>query len=215
MEGSSLPTSIERDARVWIAQARSLVYCVLALVFDAEGGDGLEALSTSPEVRESFEVLCGEEGRRLLESVGDLDRFEYAALFIGPGRAGASPWESSYRSKDGLVMGRTTLSVAESYRAAGYESIGHGRVPDDHIAAELFFMASLCRDEGTEAEQLSFLEGHLGMWVGDFADRVKQADASSVYAAAAAIVADFVGRDKNLVAELVAALPLHQKEGSR
>lgn len=211
MNESFLPPSAGQDAAAWIAQARSLVYCTLALVFDAEDRDGLKELSASPEVRQAFEVLCGEEGRKLLESANAFDRFEYTSLFIGPGRVGASPWESSYRSKDGLIMGRTTLSVAESYRSAGYESVGHGHVPDDHIATELFFMASLCKDEGTETKQLSFLDSHLGTWVGDFARQVGQADASGTYAAAATVAADFIEHDKLLVAELIAAQASRQK----
>ena len=215
MDESFPSISIEKGKRDWIAQARSLVYSTLAAVFDAEREDGLEMISASPEAMQAFDVLCGKEGRRLLESMKSLDRFEYASLFIGPGRVGASPWESGYRSKDGLVMGRTTLSVAESYRAAGYKSAGHGRIPDDHIATELLFMASLCRDEGTEATQLSFLENHLGIWIGDFADRVRRADASGAYAAAATVAADFVRCDKRLIAELIAALPSHQKGNLR
>lgn len=211
MTGSFLPPSAVQDKAAWIAQARSLVYCTLALMFDSEGGDRLRELSTSSEVRQAFEVLCGEEGCGLLGLTSAFDRFEYASLFVGPGRVGASPWESSYRSKDGLVMGRTTLSVAESYRSAGYESMGHGHVPDDHIATELFFMASLCKDEGTEEKQLAFLDTHLGTWTGDFARQVGQADATGAYAAAAAVVADFVRRDKSLVAELIATRTPWQK----
>lgn len=109
-------------------------------------------------------------------------------------------------------MGRTALSVAESYRAAGYKSAGHGRIPDDHIATELLFMTSLCRDKGTGVTQLSFLENHLSIWmIDDFADRVRRADASGAYATAAMVAADLVRCDKKLIAELIASPPSPQK----
>lgn len=89
---------------------------------------------------QTFDVLCGKEGCRVLESMKSLDRFEYT---------------------------------------------------------------SLCRDEGTEATQLSFLENHLGIWIDDFADRVRRADASGAYAAAATVAADFVRCDKKFIAKLI------------
>lgn len=64
---------------------------------------------------------------------------------------------------------------------------------------------------GTEATQLSFLENHLGIWIDDFADRVRRANASGAYAAAATVAADFVRCDKKLIAKLIASPPSPRK----
>ncbi len=68
---------------------------------------------------------------------------DHLRLFIGPGHAVASPYESVHRSLEGLLFDEQTLQVREWYKRFGLSAPREGKEPDDHIALELEFVALL------------------------------------------------------------------------
>lgn len=182
-----------------LSAARSIVYGILARVFDSEKDEDLIKLSESSDVQIAFETLCGMEGVDFLKCLSSLQESDFAALFIGPGPALAPPYESSYLSKGGLPMGETTFRVRKAYRALGCKVAKKNSVPDDHISTELAFMAKASFDDAAIPEQASFLTEHLEKWAFSFSEKVTKARPESGYALAAKVMADFVGFDAQLV----------------
>lgn len=113
---------------------------------------------------------------------------DYHKLFIGPGPLLAPPWESVYRSKERLVFGEQTLAVRECYQSFGLASKQQNKEPDDHIALELEFMAWLCNQSETAAQQ-QFLNNHILKWVPLFCSDVAKGADTSFYR----IVAELTG----------------------
>jgi TorA maturation chaperone TorD len=104
-------------------------------------------------------------------------RRDYARLFVGPDKLLATPWESVYRSTEGIVFERQTLEVRAMYREFGMPIPHLGKEPDDHIGLELRFVAHLCAvgldaiQQGSAAQLQTVLNGlerffaeHLSQW---------------------------------------------------
>jgi len=197
-----MSSPITEEQLAWIKAARTTCYRVMARVFAAESDDELISLARQPEVHDAFDVLGGSGAQDMLGRLADLESSDYAALFVGPGPEEAPPWESAYRASDGLVMGKVTLEVRESFAEAGYSAPQRHHVPDDHLATELSFLGSLSKKQGTEAFQKRFIDQHLGLWVDRFADRVVEARPQSPYAQAATVLAEFVHADRVLLDEI-------------
>lgn len=115
----------------------------------------------------------------------DAMRDDYAALFVGPTRLKAPPWESVYRSRDHILFEKQTREVRAFYAAFGLEFNGINKEPDDHFGLELLFLAHLLgqalarRDTGDVAGQtqmmngvVQFLQNHTLHWAEAFLGRV-------------------------------------------
>ena len=125
--------------------------------------------------------LHTETGLQLLRACGagwspEALREDYNALFVGPPLL-AYPWESVYRSDEGIIFDETTLQVRETYRQFGLQAPRAKREPDDHIGLEMAFMVHLCglgiaaceQEDGAALDkalgaQKSFLANHLLCW---------------------------------------------------
>ncbi len=103
--------------------------------------------------------------------------WDFNRLFVGPGEMLAPPWESVHRSKTKLTFQEPTLQVRALYEAFGVQAPALHREPDDHLALELAFLATLSeraveageRGNGEQLEgclraQQAFLRDHLLAW---------------------------------------------------
>ena len=105
-------------------------------------------------------------------------RRDYTALFIGPRKKLAPPWESVYRSPDRLVMQEPEREVVRAYASerVGFEGMG-GHRPADHVALELQFVALMlersARSRSARASLRRFLDQHLLQWLPALAADVK------------------------------------------
>jgi TorA maturation chaperone TorD len=119
------------------------------------------------------------------EDIGALKR-DYARLFIGPDRLLAPPWESVYRSDEGLIFEKQTLEVRAQYQRFGMPIPMLNVEPDDHIGLELRFVAYLCAlaleaIEANQPDTLSelidaqrdFFADHLLQWAPDCLERIR------------------------------------------
>ena len=103
--------------------------------------------------------------------------WDFNRLFVGPGEMLAPPWESVHRSKTKLTFQESTLQVRALYEAFGVHAPALHREPDDHLALELAFLATLSERaveasdrgdddqlEGCLRAQQAFLRDHLLAW---------------------------------------------------
>ena len=182
--------------------------CFFSIFEDAPYDDSAKAFSgVLSQLRES-----------LSESIDAL-KSEYTRHYLGPEKLAAPPWESVYVSKKRLVFQESTLGVRQAYYEQGYRAKAFRRVPDDHIAIECDFVASLAQRacdaldeddsialrEALEAS-LRFLEEHLSVWIVPYAADLANAENAPFYAPVACLARDFVALDKRILEELVSSL---------
>lgn len=130
-------------------------------------------------------------GNALLEAAvrepapADVLEADFDALFVGPGRMHACPYESVYRSLEGLTFEAETMQVRRFYAEHELQAPAFNREPDDHIGLEVAFVGHLCiaalgaldDDDSARAHHLVssarlFVGQHLGVWAPDFCGRV-------------------------------------------
>lgn len=141
-------------------------------------------------------------GARLLEQAVEEEAdaatlmADFDALFVGPGRMHACPYESVYRSLEGLTFEAETMQVRRFYADHGLQAPAFNREPDDHVGLEVAFIGQLCLaaltameddDPGRAARDMSsarlFVSHHLGVWGPDFCTRVIEHAHTSFYRA--------------------------------
>ncbi|MEC4184543.1 molecular chaperone TorD family protein [Adlercreutzia sp. R21] len=231
-----------RDAVAELLALRQLLYALTARVFAAEPDEELATWCATDEVGAALAFLAeamadagGEvelvDGTTIAAAaasgVGDgALAAEYMKLFVGPATPLAPPWESVYRSADGLLFQASTLAVRDAYRAAGFAAAGYPHEPDDHLGTELGFMAALgeralrawqvgdiSRALDDMQHQAAFLEEHLSLWASALRDRVMAArvagSAGPFYAASADIACALVACDDAMINELMAEMERH------
>jgi len=123
---------------------------------------------------------------------------EFTRLLSGvqEGMGPPPPFESVWR--EDRLIGETTVAVIETYGRAGFADIDPDAGPQDHVAAELKFMAMLALREAEArragdaadaharlAQQRDFLDQHLAAWAPRWADAVIQQASMPLYAALA------------------------------
>jgi len=166
--------------------------------------DLLQAAYTAPLSHELAEALA--ESFTVYAALLDLDspgldpwepardEPEFCRLFVGPCGLIAPPYESVYRSPDGLLMQAQTLAVRAAYRAAGLETAPDRCEPDDHLPLELAFYAHLQRQAlsayqagdmasaaGRFDDMAQFQADHLSRWIPAFCGRVLMGSTSPFY----------------------------------
>ena len=137
-------------------------------------------------------------------------RVEYARLFIGPGRAAVSPYETIYDSQARavrplLMVSPAAVAVEQAYREAGVSLAAGLAEPPDHFAAEAEFLYYVgqkeaeCWAAGAESDArewrrkgTSFLADHVGGWGQEFCRLVEAQSRHPFYAAIAHFAAAFL-----------------------
>ncbi|CAK8723617.1 4Fe-4S Mo/W bis-MGD-type domain-containing protein [Candidatus Electrothrix laxa] len=107
-------------------------------------------------------------------------RYEYAELFLNAGKNPVFPYASCHITGEPLVMQKPVFEVRQVYRDSGVHKNPAYPDLDDHIAVELEFMAYLADQQGTEKQQRSFLEQHLG-WAAAFCEMLRSAAQTEWY----------------------------------
>ena len=142
-------------------------------------------------------------------------RSDYTRLFVGPAALPAPPWESVYLEGKRMVMQPSTLEVRGVYRAHGFIPALYPRGPDDHVALELDFLASLAAEacdacgRGDDAgmrdflvASRDFLSKHLARWIDSFACDLEEKGLSDFYACTVKSLAAFVAADVRNLEEM-------------
>lgn len=147
-----------------------------------------------------------EEARLMLE-------VDYNRLFVGPNSLLAPPYESYYESEGscpgmGRLRSQAERDVVRLYVEQGFEVAQECVELPDHIAIELEYLSRLCAAEadawarGDESEALGmqeafafFVEQHLGIWFGWFAQKINEGARYPFYPALALLVQECVVGD--------------------
>jgi TorA maturation chaperone TorD len=149
--------------------------------------------------------------------------FEFNRLFVGPGRLVAPPYESVYRSEDGLVMGESTVAARSAYAESGLAMRNSLREPEDHIATELEFLLELQNralsriTEGSLSElvalmrtQRKFIGDHLLLWIPAFCRRIEEGTRLEYFGALSRLLSTFITQEVVLASDLEATLAKRQ-----
>ncbi len=213
-------------------ESRGLFYSFLSAVFNDEVSVAKIADFLRPEnsgqLEKSLELIPEDKSARLQEGIKELKqrwgghlgdeekenldlRREFAYLFLTP--HGVHPYESIYRGKKKLLMDKPWEEVRKFYRSIGIEKDKSQMHPEDHIAVELGFMATLAymsgrfllEEENTELveeerrdmlkAQYSFLEQHLSKWVPQLCNDIAEKARHPFYRSVAELTAEFVRAD--------------------
>lgn len=152
-----------------------------------------------------------------------LDRLkgEYTALFIGPDKLPAPPWESVYRSEERIIFQESTLKVRRAYLEYEFLPANYPHEADDHLAMELDFMTHLskmtleCFEEEKYPEvsrllssQKEFLEEHLLVWIADFSREIQNAKTHYFYPRLTVLTGQILQVDKAVIQEVMTSLRL-------
>lgn len=148
------------------------------------------------------------ETGQLCDVVPNLEtlRLDYTGLFLGPFEVPAPPYGSTYLDTPDRVMTESTVEVEEWYRQEGLDiDIDE---PADHVAAELEFVGVLVLAEreavvdGTHEratdyarKQYEFLSQHLGRWISELADNMREHAETDFYRILADETQSFVESD--------------------
>jgi TorA maturation chaperone TorD len=137
---------------------------------------------------------------------------DYNRLFIGPGPLPAPMWESVYLDREHLLFGEDTLRVRQFYARFGLVFEHLGRQPEDHIAIELDFMATLIRrtlahlDAGDPSAaqellqaQAEFLQDHLLRWAIPSFEIFAEQAATPYYQGAGRLLTEYLPLDFDLI----------------
>ena len=204
-------------------ERRASSYTLLARLFSQEVDAAL--LAELHAMR--FPVGTGnahtDEGNRLL--AGYLSRVwdgtvqelavDYVHCFVGSGEdafSAAYPFESVYTSPRRLMMQEARDEVLAIYRSAGFEKADGWKESEDHVAAELEFVAALavqtseaCRagDAERAAEllrtQRGFLDAHLYAWTGMFTGDMRMFARTDFYRGLACVLDGLVESDREFL----------------
>lgn len=104
---------------------------------------------------------------------------EMTRLLEGPGLTPAPPYASYYLNNK-LLMGPPAVAARHTYLQWRVVPTGETRLPDDHLALELGFMAHLAQlavegDETALTASWGFLRRHLLPWLPRFCDTLARA----------------------------------------
>ncbi|NCD16409.1 MAG: dehydrogenase [Actinobacteria bacterium] len=181
----SLPGRLDALAAGWTALSRLLL---------SPPSDDTLAQVRNPALLDQWPLSGGttDRGKALLlqsaeagEDAGAVER-DFARLFVGPAKLTAPPWESVHRSRERLLFEAETFQVREWYARYGLEAPRLNREPDDHIALELEFLATLAEraltaleeDREEDAQELvaahqAFLAEHVLPWAPGLMDQIR------------------------------------------
>jgi putative dimethyl sulfoxide reductase chaperone len=206
---------------------RTSLYEILAACLSAEPSSEILAalrehlIPLKPALAGADSENLSDAVQRLLDSLNDAGpdalAVDYAGLFLGGAHGAVCPSESSY--VDGVLYGQSTRQVIDLYATHGFIKEDTFTEPEDHVALECAFMATLGRDfletaaesgaDGTQDRenlrfQRAFLLAHLGRWIPRWADHVQVCSRTSFYRALADLARALVETDKRLLADLSA-----------
>ena len=207
---------------------RASAYSFASRVFAKEVDD--ELLEQMRAMR--FPVSTGEaktdEGNRLLAGYlsntwgGTLQELavDYVRTFIGSGNdafSAAYPFESVYTSPKRLMMQEARDEVLAIYRSEGLDKSADWKESEDHVAAELEFMATLATstaaacEAGDEEEvarlvrvQEGFLSDHLYAWTGMFTADMRMRAQTDFYLGMASYLDGLLTSDLDLLRSVLA-----------
>ena len=206
-------------------EGRASIYNLLARMFRVEMDPMfLDELRAMRFPAQTGSDLMDAGYRRLASFLGKVGpatltdlAIDYVRTFIGHGidaHAAAYPYESVYTNPKRLMMSEARDQVLAIYHSEGIGKREDWHDPEDHMALELEFMATMATrtaaatrtGDDAEAERLTgvqraFLADHLRVWVPTFARDMRHFSQSDLYYALADLLEGFVELDAEYLGE--------------
>jgi len=227
--------SSQNDGISILLANRSYLYRLLQRIYADEPNSELMEIVTNDHTQEALGLILEQEPEfegyldlliKVREAMkkdpeGTLDKLksEYTYLFIGPNKLPAPPWESVYVTKERLIFQESTLKVRQAYLEYKFLPKNYPHEADDHLALELDFMAHLAGLAGEKFEegkveeakkvlldQKNFLEKHLLVWIGDFAEQIQESKTHYFYPQTAKLTARILKVDLDALEEIISYL---------
>ncbi|MCL2373850.1 MAG: molecular chaperone TorD family protein [Treponema sp.] len=220
-----------RDEIAIVLAGRSYIYQLLTHIFREEPSLQLLEGLTGDFTAEVLDLMLDEESLEPCKALfaqlraeisaspsETLERLksEYVYLMLGPENLPAPPWESVYISQAPLLFQESTLKVRQAYLEYDLLPAAYPHEADDHLALELNFMAHLGqlsresfekndipRLQKILSDQKAFLENHLLVWIGDFAEQMQHSKKRSFYPQIAVLVKHILHADLAALDELL------------
>lgn len=205
-----------------LIKQRENIYRFLSRLYLLEVDEALLEILKHTKFTKSDEFIKFSEGSdKLSEAISKcnttmLDSLaaDYARLFLAAGSAqgqAAFPYESVYTNKDHMVMQDSRSDIAVLFAEKGLKpSEKLYKVPEDHIALELEYMAVLCAqcsDENIEEnlkEQSSFFNEHLINWVPAFTKMQISCAETAFYQALGEFTEGFIEMEETFFSTVIA-----------
>ncbi len=196
------------ESAVAAERRRATTYSLLAALFQPPDDVGLDALAETDESDVSIAVSP------LADAAADANELtlDHAGLFVGPFELEAPPYESVYVDSETQVMTESTAQVQAEYNEAGVDI--DLDEPADHVAAELEFTFLLVATEIEALEagefeaaehylerQYEFLSEHLGRWISELAENMREHADTEFYSMLADEAQSFVEGDGKRLAD--------------
>lgn len=224
--GASSEIEPAMQEMVQLMDSRANVYKVLSRAFRVEMDKRFASDLAQDLVFESSSSELASAFRSMVESIDGIDEdgleqmavvFDRVFFGMGPITARhAFPYESVYTSEKGIMMQEAYSQVVRAYREQKLAKDEAFTEPEDHIAVELAFMATLAERsatflregheeaaEQTVMQQLSFAKEHLLNWVDIFCVDLAAAADGSFYEHLATFTAAFVKEDAAVLEDIL------------
>lgn len=209
-----------------LMDSRANVYKVLSRSFREEMDAEFASEFAKRFVFESDDAQLAQKADAMKASLQGIDddaiemlAVDFDRVFFGMGPLTARhafPYESVYTSEKGIMMQEAYSQVVRAYREQKLAKDEAFTEPEDHIAVELAFMATLAERsatflregheeaaEQTVMQQLSFAKEHLLNWVDIFCVDLAAAADGSFYEHLATFTAAFVKEDAAVLEDIL------------
>ena len=209
-----------------LMDSRTNVYKVLSRSFREEMDAEFASEFAKRFVFESDDAQLAQKADAMKVSLQGIDddaiemlAVDFDRVFFGMGPITARhafPYESVYTSEKGIMMQEAYSQVVHAYREQKLAKDEAFTEPEDHIAVELAFMATLAERsaaflregheeaaEQTVMQQLSFAKEHLLNWVDIFCVDLAAAADGSFYEHLATFTAAFVKEDAAVLEDIL------------
>jgi TorA maturation chaperone TorD len=205
---SLLSTAFKVELNDFFIETIMAMEPALRLLSESQGGkelkDGTELLLDSVG---KLRGLKSEERKKALTDLAA----EYAGLFLGLWSKPVYLVESVYLGKEHLLYEEPYHEIVEAYRSLGFAKDEGSPEPEDHLAVEFEFMATLCRWTSKTLEQndignaltyinlqKEFLSDHIMRWVPEVCEKLVEATNSGYFLGLAHLTDGFINLDNEV-----------------
>ncbi len=158
----------------------------------------------APKVMDSGLAGLGGEGGRDLDPSRLLEEMacDYAGIYLTH-QCGVSPCESPWRDEDHLERQQPMFEVRDWYRKYDMAAMDWRKRPDDHLSTQLAFASHLIGDDQVELSEIAhFLDQHLLLWIGGFAEKVAGRCATPFYAGLSMLTCAYLEELRDMIEAL-------------
>ncbi len=211
----------------YLAEAESFLRTLASLLYKELTKEQINALSEydfmamrddseNEDLSEGFYGLGRYLKRRGLNVRQDL-AVEYARIFLAAGvqtGKSATPYESVFTSRDGLLMQDARDDVVKIYRSQGMGVDKELNDPEDHLAFEIQFLANMCEKTRVALDnnqpidelvrvQLDFMDKHIFNWLDQLIEQVNDYATSEFYTSVMRVIRGYLTEHYAILEELV------------